>query len=177
MNRLEYFEKVYRDLGELYVVYPFCKVEFPPIESKEDVIITVVAANNSLIDQIDGSESDFLGYYSRKLIVVVPSDYCINGCDVYGGAWIDRNKIPPADHHWFSWNPEYQCLKLCVGVPASFCEMNNVILENVKTAENMLIAYECYQRGLTKNLQLNAYSHGEDGWKQYEAQKRIYHQR
>ncbi len=36
-----------------------------------------------------------------------------------------------------------------------------MLLENVRTAESMMIAYESYQRGITKKVNLIAYSHIE----------------
>jgi len=52
--------------------------------------------------------------------------------------------------------------------------MENVILENIRTAEKMLMAYELYQTGETKSLELNAYSHGTKGINEYAKDKKRY---
>ena len=49
----------------------------------------------------------------------------------------------------------------------SFIYMQNVIIENVRTAENMLIAYEQFQKGFAEIVKLKAYSHGEKGKDEY----------
>ena len=61
--------------------------------------------------------------------------------------------------------------KLCVGTPESFALMQNVILENVRTAEHMLIGYEHIMRGETKSLDIIAYDHGDAGRKQFKKNK------
>ena len=66
------------------------------------------------------------------------------------------------------------CYSLCVGLPESFPLMKNVILENVKTAENMLIAYERVMTGVSNTLELIAYSHGEHGSKEFQHNKLRY---
>ena len=52
-----------------------------------------------------------------------------------------------------------------------------MILECVRTADNYLVAYEKYLKGVSKNLELLSYSHGETGKQQYvkdfETQKEI----
>ena len=174
MNSTQYYNDVYKDYCELNEIYPFCKVEFPPIETFGEVIITVLAANIDLVKETMANESDFLGTYSKKLTVIVPKNYQQNGCFVYGGQWIDAMVIPDKDRHWFMWDDKFNAFKLCVGIPSSYKYLSNVILENVRTAENMLIAYENYMKGTTNNLQLLAYDHGIAGIKQYEAQKHKY---
>ena len=64
--------------------------------------------------------------------------------------------------------------EFCVGVNESFQTLNNVILENVKTAENMLIAYEQVQKGITLRARLIGYAHGNKGEKEYERDRKKY---
>lgn len=67
-------------------------------------------------------------------------------------------------------NKEKQ-FKLCVGVPDSFTNLNNVLLENVRTAEYLLFYYERIQRD-GKEIPLKSYSHGEKGENEYKKDKR-----
>lgn len=70
-------------------------------------------------------------------------------------------KIPFKDQHFNG--KENGKFLFCVGVPQSFSILKNVVLENVRTAESMMIAYESYQRKITDKVELIAYSHGEEG--------------
>ena len=64
--------------------------------------------------------------------------------------------------------------EFCVGVNKSFQTLNNVILENVKTAEHMLIAYEQVQKGITPRAKLIGYAHGDEGEREYERDRKRY---
>jgi hypothetical protein len=58
--------------------------------------------------------------------------------------------------------------------PESFPLMKNVILENIRTAENMLIAYERVMAGESETLDLIAYSHGDKGREQFKKNRKKY---
>lgn len=98
-------------------------------------------------------------------------DYKNIGCWVYGAKWFEKGVFLDKDIHFFHENGRlirtdygYQ---FCVGTPDSFSTMHNVILENIRTAENMLIAYEEVMSGRADKLHLIAYAHGERGIEQY----------
>lgn len=105
-------------------------------------------------------------------------DYRSSGCLVYGGKWIDERKIPAKDMHLFHSNNQLVenrfGYKMCVGTPESFSSMKNVLLEAVKTADNMLVAYERVQSGTSDRVILNAYSHGDIGRKEYQNDRKRY---
>ena len=168
-----YYTDVKKDVEELKTEYPFTTVCNYPLNTNQPIEIIVIAANIDLIETIHGKRNDFVGDYSKKLRIVVPHDYKILGCNVYGGRWIDEKKVNEADYHFYSTERDGTRL-FCVGVPKSFTNLKNVILENVKTADNMLKAYECLQKGLTKNLNLIAYNHGKRGEEEYERKKNRY---
>lgn len=170
-NYNEYMKNVMADVQELKEYYPFTTYSIAPSQTPTPVEIKVVAANRELIECTCAEESDFLGEYSRQLNVVVPFDYKNSGCNVYGAKWVNLKKIPIEDQHFFSVETDGRKL-LCVGVPESFPSMRNVILENVKTAESMLTAYERYQKSNDSELMLKAYSHGVKGWIEYDREKK-----
>ena len=92
--------------------------------------------------------------------------------DEPGGSWFDIDKIPFEDRHFYETpDCDYQ---FCLGVPQSFKSLRNVVLENVKTAEQMLFAYESYQQGMTNKVKLISYSHGKKGMDEYERNKKRY---
>lgn len=150
----QYRSHLLRDFHALIIQYPFSTITFLPTVDPSPAILKVIAVHKKLIDEVMGSSSDYTGVYSKELFIVVPFDYLKNGCDLYGASWVDLHRIKEKDRHFFN-----KCRKtkhgyqLCVGVPESFPLMKNVLLENVKTAENMLIAYERIMRGETSVLE------------------------
>ena len=170
-----YYTNVTTDFRELKEHYPFCSLFILPTASPRTAKIRVVAANKGLIEMTRAIESDFLGEYSRELTIEVPIYYRRSGCKVFGAKWLDLSKFEIKDLHFHDgarlWPDGYS---LCVGLPESFPLMKNVILENVKTAENMLIAYERVMTGVSNTLELIAYSHGEHGSKEFQHYKLRY---
>lgn len=162
----KYCQKVRRDMEELKREYPFTKKILIPSVNPEPIRLDVVAANIRLIRECNAEENDFKGEYSRELKIIIPYDYTVNGCKIYGAPWIDLGKIPQKDLHFNG--KERDKFLFCLGVPQSYIRLKNVLLENVKTAENMLVAYESFQRGLTDRVELIAYAHGEEGKIEYE---------
>lgn len=170
----EYYKSVTADFIELRKYYPFSTMYLFPTTVPTPVEMDVIAANGDLIESMRAEKSDFLGDYSRKLKIVVPLHYQKIGCNVYGGGWFDLSKIHSADRHFYIDNRKFGGYQLCVGVPKSFCRLKNVILENVRTAEQMLIAYEEIQSGKSSVLHLKAYLHGDAGERQYKYDRKKY---
>lgn len=168
---MSYCRDVQQDFKELKEIYPFSFLTIPLSCKPQAAVIRVVVANKTLVDAVRGVETDFLGDYSKELYLVVPAGYKTKGCYVYGAKWLDLTKIKHQYVHliYDTDDPltKYYGWKLCVGTPESFGMLHNVILENVKTADNMLIAYERIMRGKTKTLDLIAYAHGEAGRKEF----------
>lgn len=136
-----------------------------------EIELRVIAADKKLIEMTCSDMNDFLNGYSKELHIIVPFDYKKNGCKVFGGKWIDIKSIELQHQHFNGKRTDGNYL-FCTGVPDSFLEMKNVILENVRTADKMLTAYELYQKGLTNGLELLAYSHGEEGVDEYKKRKK-----
>ena len=167
----KYYYAVFEDYRELVSIYPFSRITFPPTIAPPSAIISVIAVSKELIDAVNGVKEDFLGEFTKELYVVVPYDYRSAGCKVYGGKWINRRKLKNEDQHFYPKRSPENAKDvgplLCVGTPESFPLMKNVILENVRTAENMLIAYEKLMRGDARTLELKAYEHGYIGRNHY----------
>lgn len=169
----EYYADVRQDIEGLKTVYPFVQVFLPPTTQPQLVQLTVVAVDNDVVHETFATKDDFLGEYSKRVFVTIPRDYKLKGCNIYGGKWINTKVIPSRFHHFNGQRQDGERL-LCVGVPDSFKEMRNVLLENIKTADRMLTAYELFQTGKTNRLELIAYSHGEKGINEYRKQKKKY---
>ncbi len=170
-----YYANVLADFRELKEHYPFSYLTIPPTVQPELAMIRVVAANKELIEMAGAVETDFTDEYSRKLWIIVPTNYRKNGCKVYGAKWVDLKKFENKDIHFYNQAKLHaEGYELCVGTPESFPLMRNVILENVRTAENMLIAYERVMTGSSDHLELIAYAHGENGRKQFQRNRARY---
>lgn len=173
-----YYRNVITDFKELKEHYPFSCLTIPPTVQPELATIRVVAANRELIEMTGAEEADFTGAYTRELRLIVPHSYRQKGCEVFGADWVDLNRFEHKDIHFFhdNGNPIRTRfgLHICVGTPESFLLMKNVILENVRTAENMLIAYERVMAGNSERLELIAYAHGEKGRIQFQQNRARY---
>lgn len=177
-----YYRDVLSDLKQLNGEYPFVRPILIPTTNPSPIELIVTAVTAKEINSLCATEEDFLGEYSRSLYVIVPFNYKEKGCLVYGGEWIDLNRIKYSDKHFNSRNPETEkdfsrkikdkSLLFCVGVPDSFPKLENVILENINTAREMLIAYKLYQTGQTDKLELIAYSHGERGISEFKSKNK-----
>lgn len=174
----QYYKNVLSDFREMKEQYPFCYLTILPTITPSEAEIRVVAANKGLIDSVGGVEEDYLGDYSKELFLHVPVDYKDNGCDVYGAGWVKTEKFANGDVHFFHKDGklirERQGFQICVGTPESFPLMTNVILENVRTAENMLIAYERVMIGESEKLEMIAYAHGDKGREQFKRNRKRY---
>ncbi len=174
----EYYRDVLLDFNEAKHQYPFINLTILPTIKPQLATIRVVAVNKHLIDMVGGIESDFLGDYSKELYFVVPIDYKEAGCNVYGAKWVDVSKLQNKDIHFFHKDGRLirtkYGMQICVGTPESFSLMENVILENIRTAENMLIAYERVMSGASDKIEMIAYAHGETGRRQFLNNKKRY---
>lgn len=173
-----YCSMVLEDFSGLKQEYPFSHLLIPPTVEPTLASATVIAVNRVIVDAVDGKPEDFQDEFSKLIYIEIPLDYRKRGCQVYGGKWIDDSKIPAKDLHLFHSNNRlvenrygYQ---MCVGTPESFSSMKNVLLEAVKTADNMLVAYERVQSGVSDRVILNAYSHGDTGRKEYQNDRKRY---
>ncbi|SCY74185.1 hypothetical protein [Butyrivibrio sp. INlla14] len=175
LNR-HYYESVQADFAEVKKEYPFCFLTIPPTVEPQEAKIYVVAANSQLITACHAVKEDFLGDYSKELWLSIPADYKDKGCKVYGGPWIDINRIPEAYRHFYmaKGSDKNHGYELCVGVPDSFRSLKNVILENIRTAEHLLIAYENYLCRNTDTIVVEGYSHGDKGIREYDKNRKKY---
>lgn len=169
----QYYQNVKLDFEELHNKYPFSMIELPPTKEPYEATVIVVAAEKSLIESLNATEEDFTKRYSKLLEVIIPHDYKKKGCKVFGGDWIASDSIPQQVVHWNSRLKDGR-YELCIGVPDSFANLKNPLLESIRTADNLLVAYERYQTGNIDHVELNAYSHGEAGKREYEKSRKKY---
>lgn len=165
---LQYYQAVYSDYHELKKQYPYCYLSIPPTVKPVRASIVVIAVDSELVEAVRGAEDDFKGSYSKELFIDVPMNYKEDGCIVYGAEWLDYKKLDQQDIHFYpNKHKEHYGYELCLGTPESFKLMNNVILENVRSASMLLVAYEKLMTGYSDHLDLIAYSHGDEGREQF----------
>lgn len=171
----KYYEDVKRDVEEARKKYPFIEMTILPTREPQPIIITAIAVEKRIIDATMAKKEDFIDEYSKRIIMQVPYKYKEDGCIVYGAKWLEISRIPKEDLHIYS--PEMMTkdgYNMCVGTPESFPLMKNVILENIRTADAMLVAYEKFMRGIDDSLNLIAYAHGKKGRDQFVRNGRKY---
>ncbi|MCD8336680.1 MAG: hypothetical protein LUD18_05270 [Lachnospiraceae bacterium] len=170
----KYYEDVKRDFEEARKEYPFIEMTILPTREPQPIIITAIAVEKRIIDATLARKEDFLDEYSKRIVMKVPCDYQEAGCVVYGAKWLEISRIPKEDLHIYSSDMTQDGYVMCVGTPESFPLLDNVILENIRTADAMLVAYEKVMRGIDDSLNLIAYAHGDKGRKQFEGNRRRY---
>ena len=165
----EYYRNIKRDVDETRKYYRYIE-ELPTVCLNKPTlkVFRVVAVSNEIFDETLSSKEDYLGEYSREIFVVVPLQYRKTGCLVYGANWDNISDIPDKYLHINKKYANGEYHELCVGVPQSFEEEKNAFLSSVRTAEHILRAYMLYLSNETKSINLLAYSHGEEGIKEYE---------
>lgn len=166
-----YYKSILNDYEEMKNVYPYSYLTILPSVEARTATIKVIAVDRNIINLTSATEEDCTSDYSRELWVSIPENYNSVGCDIYGGKWIDIDKIPQSEQHVYEFD-ENRGYKFCVGVPDSFGDMKNVILENVRTADHILTAYADYISGRTNRIVLKQFSHGKRGIDEYKKSKK-----
>lgn len=170
-KKKKFFHQIERDISEASHYYPWltCQhVRSPSAKDMTAAVISVIAVNKDIINQTECSKEDCISEYSHQIILYADENYQTNGCTVFGGQWIKPKLIPFEEQHWY----KNMALKdgtkcLCIGIPQSFADQRNVILESIKTAENLLTYYQILQEGKTPPAKLIQYSHGDLGIYEY----------
>lgn len=104
-----------------------------------------------------------------KVYCVVPDNYLEIGCQIKDvNGFIDWDKVPYEHKHINSTinGDKYLCTHLIEEVH----DMNNPILENLKTAYVLSIEYKRYLKN--GKYELKEYSHGNEGRKEYVNRRR-----
>lgn len=166
----KYYEDVSNDLIAVRDYYPFTQQIAYPLSNPGEIELNVIAVNKNILQHLNGKKEDFINEYSKELKVIIPFNYKTIGCKIFGGKWIDEAIIPSKERHFYSKLPDGN-FELCIGVPQSFQNMKNPILEAIKTAENMMLAYEFVQKGISTKIDLYSFSHGGKGIEEFKKEK------
>ncbi len=175
VKKKDYYNTVRNDFVKMKEKYPFAELSIPPSVKPEIATVKMIAASKELIELTYASEEDFKGEYSKELFIEIPFDYKEIGCRVYGADWVDLRKFKNSEIHFNGPRRlDGRGYLMCVGVTESFRTMDNVLLECVKTADMMLIAYREVMTGCSNRLNLRTYSHGDAGISEYKQDREKY---
>ncbi len=86
--------------------------------------------------------------------------------------WNGLEKISNDKTHFYKNVKMDDMYELCVCPSQAIKNMNNPLLENIKTADHMMTAYELYIEGIRDTICLKDYSHGSEGEKEYEQEQK-----
>ena len=165
-----YQENIYKHIIETLDMFPYLtcalipKSDYPEFVLKGLLIESDYLISNSLT--IKTAQS----YFKNLLLVrvVIPLDYRMTGCKIYDvNKVIDWNKLPD-EHRHFNGSFDYGNL-ICSHLPEEVPDMDNPILENLRTTFKLFLAYNYYIK--TKQWKMEEYKHGESGKKEYEQRR------
>lgn len=106
-----------------------------------------------------------------EVLVGIPADYQNRGCNVIDcKRVIDWSRIPYEHMHRNSIEG-FDIYTLCTHLPEEVPQMDNPILENLKSAYALYNEYKRFLR--CGKYELREYSHGENGRREYERDKKI----
>lgn len=178
--------KIKKDFRELKSYYPFSQMVFV---SSNEIHFEIYAINNKEVKLLHLKRTKIENEkYSKRIYVVVSEDYLLVGPHIYSmERWNNLHLIPYECKHFYDYE-KYEYIEgkivttkpyylqgrgylTCTSVSKANKTMKNPLLENVKSAEMMLRAYELFIRGINDKIVLRQYSHGDQGIKEYEKER------
>lgn len=163
---LTYYNEVFDLLRKIECSYKYFRIILLPTLRPTLIGCEIIAVNNTIINSTHATKFDLTNEFSKEVWIVIPTKYKTNGCDVYGGEWIDETKIDNDSKHFYKLE-DFSFYKFCVGIDEEMAKSKNIVLENIKTIENVLVEYEKMMVGLCKSYEGLHYSHGLEGIYEY----------
>ena len=176
-----------RDFKEAIRYYPFSQMI---LVTPYEIHFEVYAINKEEIEQLGLKKSMIAEEeFNKRLVLVVDNDYREFGPTVYSmEKWKGLDAIPEESKHFYDFKiirleggefvlnrpgfVEGRGYQTCTSVSKANRDMENPLLENIKSADNLLKSYELFLRGINKEIVLRQYKHGDEGVKEYERERR-----
>lgn len=176
-NDSEYYKYVFnveKDIFEVKKNYPFTSEVIIPFSNFQVTkVYEIYLVNKNLVEITLLSKKECkekMGY--RKVVVIIPTHYKKEGCNVFIQKIFTKESIPCKHVHT---NGTFSdCYEFCAGVPESFKKLENVILENCRTTENYLTQIDSYLKKRSSEIHMLEFSHGAEGEKEYGNQRNKY---
>lgn len=168
---LEYYEKHFKsDINEVFDYFPCLHGETIEYNSQLGCV-QLISIRGYLI-----SKFDLANYYitkdnnrvikmvSMEICCYIPIDYHRIGCQVYDlNRVINWDKLPIVHRHYNGLG-KYGNL-ICTHLPEESKDMQNPILENLRTAYSLFLEYNRFIN--TGKWEIKEYKHGEEGRREY----------
>lgn len=168
----EYLKNVSKDIARLKDYYPFIyEVIIPVNNSLINKVYEVYLIDKNMIDDLSLTENYIINKLNnRKVLLIIPTDYKNNGAKIILDKNLKIDRIPDKHVHI---NGYYRDgYEFCAGVPQSMINLNNVLLENCRTAENYIVQVNSYLNNEANEINMIEYSHGDRGREEYDREKR-----
>ena len=161
----ELMETREKDIKEAMDLFPCLK----KIIGKDGFNLTGKLVSRKDLDRFHLSAKEAADFSEfMNVVCIIPANYKTIGCyvvDTYG--FIDWNKLPEKHRHTNHASGIGNCL--CTHLIEEVAEMDNPVLENLKTAYALSIEYRRYID--TGKFELREYSHGNAGRMEYVRRK------
>lgn len=168
---LEYYKNHFKtDIGEVFDYFPCLKGE--KIEFNGQLgYVQLISIKGYLISKFDlanyfigEDDIDLIKLVSMEICCFIPIIYHRVGCQVYDlNRVIDWDKLPIVHRH-YNGSGKYGNL-ICTHLPEESKDMQNPILENLRTAYSLFLEYNRFIN--TGKWDIKEYKHGEEGRKEY----------
>lgn len=167
-----YLSSVKNDILELKNIFPFIsEIIIPTAYPYISKVYEIYLVNKTLIDSLGITKQYCINNFEiKKIVIFIPFNYKEKGCHIVFNTMLDVTSIPN-EHRHFN-NYFIDGFEFCAGVPESFIELENVILENCRTAENYIIQIDSYINKEIDEIKLIEYSHGDEGKDEYGREKK-----
>ena len=169
-----YFKDISKMIEEALDFFPCLEKAFHSSDLTYDNQIKITYALKGLLvtrDELDKyhlTAEDAKTYFRDSFVIycVIPVDFLKHGCKIYdSNNVINWQKLPYEHRHISQSASKNLGVLLCTHLPDEVKDMNNPILENLKTAYALYKAYKHYLK--TSQWLLDEYKHGNEGKEQY----------
>ena len=163
-----YNNNLKKHIAEVIDYFPLLKINpFIPLINQPKRLLKGPLLPKTLLDQHKISYEDLvkINYPIINVCVEIPYDYIKKGCIVFDeNNAIDWNKVP-YEHRHNNGKGEFGNI-ICSHLPQEVKDMDNPILENLRTTYRLFVEYCHFLKTGVWNLK--EYSHGDEGVKEYE---------
>lgn len=168
----DYLSRVEKDVSKLKMIFPYVsEIVIPTTYPYRTKVYEVYLVNKDLINALGITKQYCMTNFDiRKVIVFIPFNYNEKGCHIVFSKELDINSIQEEHKHFNDYFIDGY--EFCAGVPESFAELENVILENCRTAENYIIQIDSFINKEIDEIKLIEYSHGVEGRVEYGREKK-----
>lgn len=171
LNLDNYIDILRKNISEAIDYFPLLKIEpFIPLVKQPRRFLKGPLIPKTFLEQHRIPYEDLVksNYPIMEVCVEIPYEYLTKGCIIYDVKnKIDWDRIPE-EHRHNNGKGEFGNI-ICSHLPQEAKDMDNPILENLRTTYRLYVEYCNYLKTMEWNL--DEYSHGNEGVKEYESRR------